>query len=216
MKFVVVEPLFPTDKPNTGAALAMSFHPAEWFPSAVCGYSFAAAFLAWYVTESLYPRLGRDPRRKTKDRGSRRVAMLSVHSGIAAGILLRVLGWGDVSPLIQYGGVAIMVLGMFLRAWAIHVLGRHFSVHVAMQPEHRLITTGPYRWVRHPSYTGTLLTVMGVPLAIGIGPLSPLVGILFVVGHSYRIRIEEAMMAELFGTDYESYCRSTWRLFPGW
>jgi protein-S-isoprenylcysteine O-methyltransferase len=141
--------------------------------------------------------------------------MLSVHSGVAIGVILRSLG-GTLSAALQYGGVVAMAVGIVFRFWAIRVLGRHFSVRVAIQPEHRLITSGPYRWLRHPCYTGTLLTVMGVPAALGVWPLTPFAGVLFLVGHSYRIRVEERMMAETFGAAYDSYRRRTWRMVPGW
>jgi len=193
-----------------------SCDPRNWFPGAVCAGSFAAVFLAWCLTEVLYARLGRDRRRTVCDRGSYLVGMISVHSGVAAGVTLRALGWGAVSMIVQCAGVLVMALGIALRFWAIRRLGRHFSVRVAIQPEHRLVTDGPYRWLRHPCYTGTLLTVMGVPTALGIWLLAPVVGVLFVAGHSYRIHVEEQALVKIFGGEYHAYCRRTWRIVPGW
>ena len=89
-------------------------------------------------------------------------------------------------------------------------------MQVAIQPKHRLITSGSYRWIRHPCYTGTLITVFGIPMAIGMWALAPIVGVLFLVGHSYRINVEEAVLVEEFGQEYEAYRSRTWRVFPGW
>lgn len=191
-------------------------HPSQWFGDSVCAIAFALAFAAWWVTEWFYVRLGRDPGREVKDQGSRFVATVGTYTGVGMSVLAAALGWGWTSASLQLAGVGLMVLGMLFRGWALYTLGRHFSVHVASQPEHRLITGGPYRWLRHPSYTGTLLTVMGVPMALGLWPLSPVAGALFIFAHCYRIRVEEIVLTEMFGGDYQEYCRRTWRLFPGW
>lgn len=190
--------------------------PFGWFPSALVSGLFAAAFLTWWLTEALYLPRGTDSRRQLRDRGSRLVNVASVYASVVLSFFVRWMGWGEINMLAQSIGVAMMVSGIVLRAWAIYVLGRHFSVRVAIQVEHQLVTNGPYRWLRHPAYTGTLLTLMGLPVALGSAPMAAVVGILFVAAHVYRIRVEEAAMFEKFGDVYREYCSRTWRLFPGY
>ncbi len=194
----------------------MSYDLRDWFPNTACWMAFAAAFLTWWATEEVYKRLGRDERRIVYDRGSRKIATASIYAGVTISFLLRAMGWGELSAVLQFSGIALMFIGILFRAWSIRLLGRHFSVQVAVQPEHRLITSGPYRWIRHPCYTGTMLTVMGIPLAIGLWGLTPLVGILFLAGHFYRIRVEEEVLTERFGAEYVEYRCKTCGIFPGW
>lgn len=111
-------------------------------------------------------------------------------------------------------GIAMMIAGMLLRAWAVHVLADHFTVEVTIQPGHRLIRRGPYRWLRHPSYTGSLMTFYGFALALGnLGSL--LVIVLPVTAAFFRrIRVEERVLSEAFPTQYAAYARQTKRLVP--
>ena len=104
-----------------------SCDPRNWFPGAACAGSFASVFLAWCLTEVLYARLGRDRRRTVYDRGSYLVGMIRVHSGVAAVVTLRALGWGAVSASVQCTGVLVMALGIAVRFWAIRMLANMFG-----------------------------------------------------------------------------------------
>ena len=187
-----------------------------WFPSMTLGWIFAATVVAWWVTERLYLPRGTDTRRQMRDYRSRLLNLIAIYFSIGICFVARWLGWGDVDVIVQSLGVALMVAGLLFRAWAIQILGSQFSVHVALQPEHRLVTNGPYRWLRHPSYTGTLLTLSGLPVALGVWPLAAVVSVIFMAAHVFRIHVEEAAMAEMFGETYAAYCKRTWRMFPGW
>jgi protein-S-isoprenylcysteine O-methyltransferase len=188
----------------------------EWFPSPAFGWLFVASFIAWWGTEAIYLPRGTDSSRQLRDFGSRLFNLASVYGSVGLCLIVRWLGWGSVDWRLQSLGIGLMLFGVLFRAWAIHVLGRHFSVHVAIQAEHQLVKTGPYRWLRHPAYTGTLLTLMGLPVALGVWPLAFAVGAFFIAAHIYRIRVEEAAMSEKFGEAYTNYCQKTWRMFPGW
>jgi protein-S-isoprenylcysteine O-methyltransferase Ste14 len=114
----------------------------------------------------------------------------------------------------RYAGVALLGIGGVLRIWPMFVLGRRFSGLVAIQPGHALVTTGPYRLVRHPSYLGMLLGFLGWALVFrsGAGVVASLLGLPLL--HE-RIAAEEALLASQFGAGYEAYRRRTWRLVPG-
>ena len=112
-------------------------------------------------------------------------------------------------------GVALFIAGLALRWYSIFYLGRFFTVNVAIASDHRLIDTGPYRHMRHPSYTGALLAFVGLGLCLynWASVLVLMTGTLLAFG--YRIRVEEAALAQGLGEDYRGYMRRTKRLLPG-
>lgn len=118
-------------------------------------------------------------------------------------------------PLYSYlTGLALFLLGVILRWAAIYQLGRYFTVNVAIAEDHKLITSGPYRYVRHPSYSGSFLMFLGYGLCtlnfFSLAALLVPIGLAFL----WRIRVEEAALRAAFGDSYRDYCRRTGRLFP--
>lgn len=106
-----------------------------------------------------------------------------------------------------------MLAGLILRWYAIAVLGSAFTVKVGIRPDQRVSERGPYRWVRHPSYTGSLLTITGILLCC-TNLLSLLAVALPVAGYVYRIRVEERALVALLGDAYRAYMQKTRRLIP--
>jgi protein-S-isoprenylcysteine O-methyltransferase Ste14 len=117
---------------------------------------------------------------------------------------------GDVA---RWAGVVLCAIGSALRLWPVFVLGPRFSGLVAIQPGHRLVTTGIYSSIRNPSYLGMLLGTLGWAFAFrsGIGILLTLLLLPPVVA---RIRAEERLLRSHFGGEYDAYCARTWRLIP--
>ncbi len=111
-------------------------------------------------------------------------------------------------------GAAIMAAGIALRWWAIVTLGRQFTVRITATPTAQLVTEGPYRWLQHPGYLGSLLTVLGVLLAFDTWPGLALLA-LPTAAHGWRIAVEEASLRRRLGSVYEEYARSRKRLLPG-
>jgi protein-S-isoprenylcysteine O-methyltransferase Ste14 len=115
---------------------------------------------------------------------------------------------------VRYLGLALFALGGVLRIWPMFVLGERFSGLVAIQPGHALVTGGPYRYVRHPSYLGMMLGLAGWALlfrsAVGLAAVA-----LALVVLAARIEDEETLLASHFGDAYAEYRRRTWRLVPG-
>jgi protein-S-isoprenylcysteine O-methyltransferase len=112
-------------------------------------------------------------------------------------------------------GIVLTIAGIALRWFAIYWLGRWFTVNVAIAEDQKLIDTGPYRYVRHPSYTGALLAFLGITLCIG-KIVSLLIIMLPVIAvFSWRIHVEEAVLAHAFGARWQAYAARTRRLIPG-
>ena len=112
-------------------------------------------------------------------------------------------------------GLGLFAAGLGLRAWAVHELGRFFRFTVVVQPDHRVIDTGPYRRIRHPSYTGLLMAELGLGLALGTWLSIPGCLLPPLIGFGFRLRHEEKVLARELGEPYRAYMRRTRRLIPG-
>lgn len=182
-------------------------------------HALTATYTAWVLAELWVMRRDRRPvDGESRDRGS----LVTVVVGLAASLFL---GFAAVSaapgariaapPAVGWLGLAAAWLGLSLRVWAVATLGRFFRRTVVVQSGHRLVEDGPYRLLRHPSYSGLVLLMAGLGLALGnwlslaimtLGALGALV---------HRIRTEEAALHERFGEAYLAYRRRTWALIPG-
>jgi protein-S-isoprenylcysteine O-methyltransferase Ste14 len=112
-------------------------------------------------------------------------------------------------------GVVVMALGIALRVWAVVVLGRAFTVEVRVRDGQEVVDRGPYRAVRHPSYTGLLLVFLGTGLALGDWLALILVVVPPVAAVVFRIRVEEAALLAGLGEAYRRYSAGRKRLIPG-
>lgn len=111
-------------------------------------------------------------------------------------------------------GITCILLGVVLRWVAIRTLGRYFTRDVAVSADQAIVQTGPYRLIRHPAYSGTLLTMLGVGLALtNWASLAALLVCVFV-GHSYRVAVEEKALIRVLGQPYLEYMRRTRRFIP--
>jgi protein-S-isoprenylcysteine O-methyltransferase Ste14 len=180
----------------------------------------AVAGLAWIAAEYVGRRstwrqgAARRPP-STLDRGTYPAIAASIAVGMIAATLAFLLGIGGALPDAgALAGVALVAVGLILRVWALGTLGRFFTMPITLRADHEIVRTGPYRWLRHPAYTGGFLTVVGMAVTLG-----PYVGIVVTVfgclaAYVYRIQVEEATLVSRFGEDYRRYAAGTWRLLP--
>jgi protein-S-isoprenylcysteine O-methyltransferase Ste14 len=140
--------------------------------------------------------------------------VLSVVNGFLPAFTDRHDFWTVDGDRVRWIGVVLYGLGGALRLWPVHVLGNRFSGLVAIQPGHELVTGGIYRHVRHPSYLGLLITVLGWGLAFRSG-VGVLIAALHLVPLVARMNAEERLLRSEFGEKYAAFCRRTSRLVPG-
>lgn len=112
-------------------------------------------------------------------------------------------------------GFALLVAGVGLRAWSIATLGRFFQYRIAVQPDHSVVTTGPYRYVRHPSYTGLALALLGYALVTGSVLSVVVMAVVGGTGIVVRIRAEERQLHDALGAEYDTFAAQRKRLVPG-
>jgi protein-S-isoprenylcysteine O-methyltransferase Ste14 len=111
-------------------------------------------------------------------------------------------------------GIVLMCAGIALRQWAVATLGRFFTIDVRVQPSQTVVDRGPYRWVRHPAYTGLILTFLGFGLALGNWAALAVAFLVPTAGLVYRINIEERALLDGLGELYRRFAASRPRLFP--
>jgi len=181
---------------------------------------FDTSYFVWIVSELfgavLVPRLRRrgGATRVKRDRGSGALIIFTVLVSIIIALSLGYAGVGLLPDWVFYHGIFLMLLGVLVRQWAIAVLGRFFSLTVRVAEDHRVVVKGPYRLVRHPSYTGVLITFIGLALAVqSSGALLVLLSV-FGVSYGYRMRVEERVLLSELGQDYAEYMKRTKRLIP--
>ncbi len=118
-------------------------------------------------------------------------------------------------PLISTTTIAAVVIavGLILRTWAVVSLGRWFTWNVTVQPGQTVVTDGPYRFIRHPSYTGAWLMFVGSCVLLGSYAAALVASILLFIAFQRRIWHEESLMLATF-PEYEAYRGTTGSLIP--
>ena len=169
-------------------------------------------FSEWLIAQ--WMRAGKDDR--TDDRGSSLwfVIVLPLSWFTALALARSPQGFFGSVPVFVVG-LIVMAAGQLLRWWSVATLGRLFTINVAIRSGHRLVDSGPYRHMRHPSYTAILLVHVGAALCLGnvLSALALIVPITAVLLN--RMRVEEDVLASGLGQPYRDYMTRTKRLIPG-
>ena len=109
----------------------------------------------------------------------------------------------------------LCALGSFwLRRRAIAALGKFWSLHVEIRANHEFVRSGPFRWVRHPTYFSMILELLSAAFILRAPLALAAVSVLFIPVLLVRVRIEEAALIEKFGDAYREYQRTTPAIFP--
>jgi protein-S-isoprenylcysteine O-methyltransferase len=151
-----------------------------------------------------------------RDEGTRLAIKRSVWLGIALAWALSVVPatrWQ--SPALFWTGIFLMYAGLKFRQQAIRTLGSAFSVYATVKEDQQLVQSGPYRILRHPTYTGALISLAGLGLTFGNAlSVAVIIALPLLVGYRRRIRVEEAVMQKAWGDAYRDYMQRTYRLIP--
>jgi len=197
----------------------MQLRPLPFSGGVTYAIAFWIACTVWVVPEIVAAKIKRSPDSSTvRDRGSLHLIALLWWTGIAGDVFLSLVlpqaGIVHARTALFIAGTCLMVAGIVFRWYSAAVLGKYFTFDVSIQSSHALIEQGPYRYIRHPSYTGALLTLVGFGLVLG--NWAGLIVNLLCLGsaYAYRIPIEEAALLTFLGEPYLQYVNRTWRLVP--
>ncbi len=117
-------------------------------------------------------------------------------------------------PVTGWIGVIVGATGIALRLWAVLTLRERYTRTLLMQEEHTIERGGPYRWLRHPGYLGSLMVLNGIALASG-NWITLLASLIATLGaYTYRIKVEDEMLLAAFGEPYSKYRREVGGLIP--
>ena len=179
----------------------------------------AAATLLWFVPEIILTRLRRPHSgARVDDRHSGMAVMMGIWLGISASWLAAYRAPQFATkidrPYLFAAGIVLMIVGIAFRWYAIRVLGRYFTVLVAVQQGHTIVESGPYRLLRHPSYSGAMVTILGYGLVF-TNWLSLVLALFFpLLAYWYRMRVEEQALLAALGDNYRAYMKRTKRIIP--
>jgi protein-S-isoprenylcysteine O-methyltransferase Ste14 len=153
--------------------------------------------------------------RRDRDRATRVLIAVTLAAAIGAALLARSGAPAlRIPSALRPAGVVVMWLGLAVRVWAIASLGGSFRTTVEVDPGQTVVSRGPYRWIRHPSYTGLLLIVAGFGLTIGSWPALIACVVIPLPAVVWRIHVEEAELDRVLGEAYRTYASDRARLIP--
>jgi protein-S-isoprenylcysteine O-methyltransferase len=169
-------------------------------------------------------RLSTDASRQA-DRGSLRMLFVIIFGSVGLAWLAgrsvpqaRFESLFELGPTTLWGlyaaGLSLFATGVALRWYSVAYLGRLFTYDVAIAADHRVVDTGPYRHIRHPAYTGSLMTFLGLGLCGGNALSLPVLVLPIGLAFLHRIAIEEAALTAALGSRYADYASRTRRLVP--
>jgi protein-S-isoprenylcysteine O-methyltransferase Ste14 len=193
----------------------LSATPRLLYAALVIAFGLAVGVQAVDAPEGIRGSRGDERKLVGRQHIVRRVVVLALYVSLAFLPFAdrRAIGVLGDAALLRWIGLILAALGLGLVFWSGVALGRMYSQEVTIQEGHRLVTDGPYRFVRHPRYAGVIGMAVGLSLLfrswIGLAVVAPLVAVLL-----FRIRDEEALMHREFGPEWEAYCRRSWRLAP--
>ncbi len=152
------------------------------------------------------------------DKSSLHILWVTIAVAVNSGILISFLHigyFGNGSQLFPITALVLITSGLIIRWFAIFSLKRQFTVDISIKKNHHINREGIYRFLRHPAYTGSLLSFFGLGLFF-TDYISMLI-IFFPIFFAfiYRIHIEEKILIDYFGQEYITYCESTKRFIPG-
>lgn len=198
----------------------MYFFGDTYFPHPTVKNVFQILFSIVLITEfailffTVWNNRKTSGKKTVKDRGS----MLFMMAGYWVAIFLNPICIHRFPLVLSLNlfwlGAVFVLLGVSVRVYSVWTLKKFFTLNVQVGSQQEIIKRGPYKRIRHPAYTGSILTLIGVALSFR-SPLGMIATAIIVAAiYGYRIKIEEKVLAENFGEAYKGYERDTWRLVP--
>jgi protein-S-isoprenylcysteine O-methyltransferase Ste14 len=179
---------------------------------------FSIIWILWFLSEVGLNILLRSkmPDSQETDKNSIRIIWITIILSVTAGVFAAIKTNIPLveTNLLKYIGLILIIAGVVVRFTAIRTLGKFFTVNLAINNEHRLIDKGFYKYIRHPSYTGSLLSFLGLAVYFNNWICIPVILVPIITVFIFRINIEEKLLIQQPGLNYSEYIKRTKRLIP--
>ncbi len=167
---------------------------------------FIITYCIWLLSEILLNRLlhSKSTDRQHADRNSLSLIWIIIIASISLAVFISMRYAVPISysPALQYAGLALLITGIILRLAVVYSLGRFFTVDVTIRQDHKLIKTGFYKYLRHPSYSASFLSFIGFGICLDNWVSLLLIAVSILIVFIIRIKIEEKILIEEFGVEY--------------
>jgi protein-S-isoprenylcysteine O-methyltransferase Ste14 len=189
------------------------------FTSSYAAVGFVIAFACFFIAEQIggviIPSIRRSGSKvQRRNVGSNAIVLVSWIVIFSVPIIFASMGIALLPDWVYYIGIAVMLVGTAFRQWAIAVLGRYFSGVIGVQKEQKVVESGPYRLIRHPSYAGVLIFLAGMGLALQSWAAILVNVTIFGIAYGYRMFVEEKVLINELGNSYVEYMKRTKRVIP--
>lgn len=190
----------------------------SYFETAILKNTFQTAFLFFIISEMFMWGITSWKSRKnsgnSSDKGSWLLLIIGCYSIIFLNPVCRRFFSNPLPVCVFWIGIVFMISGVLLRGYSIHVLGKFFTLNVQVNSKQKIIQSGPYKYLRHPAYSGSILSLTGTALCF-----RSLIGVVITIAiiaiiYGYRIAVEEKTLENSFGMIYKEYERNTSRIIP--
>lgn len=175
-------------------------------------------WIIWFLSEILLNRLMRSKTNDSKDldKSSLRFIWIGISISMTLGIICTMNFSFPITKtnLFEICGTILLISGIVIRFISIRTLGKFFTVDLAVHSDHKLVNSGMYKYVRHPSYSGALLSFFGFGLSLNNWLSLIIIFIPIYLTFIYRINIEEKLLTQRLGEEYLNYKKNTKRLIP--
>jgi len=173
----------------------------------------------WIISEIILSKMKKsdlDYSNNNYDKNTFRIIWITILLSIAIGIFVSKFTFGRISilPFQKILGLILIVGGLIIRWTAILKLRENFTVDVSVKKDQKIIKDGVYKFVRHPSYSGSLLSFFGLSLMFSNVFTIFIIIIPITIAFLYRIKIEENVLTDVIGTEYLEYSKQTKKLIP--
>ena len=179
---------------------------------------YSLTYIIWILSEIILNRFVRSGKsdKKSADKNTELYLWGTIMLSITIGVYVKYNFPLPVFYNVQFAlfGIIIIFFGIIIRFLAIKQLGRFFTVDVTIREGHQLMQSGFYKYLRHPSYSGSLLSFLGFGLSLNNWFTLAIIFLPVLIAFIYRIKIEESVLTEQFGNQYQDYKSKTKCIIP--
>ena len=200
------------------AVLILNIFPLLLKPALILNFKTLILLISAGVLWLSQPGFSKQDMNSNKQNDKLSILLILISSSVS--VFSSVIEWAYFTPdksqinSVTVIGIIFLVIGICFRVWSINVLGKNFTATVKITKEHELIKTGPYKLIRHPSYLGAFIAIIGCPVFLNNTYTIFISCVAMMIAYYFRINVEEKTLSNHFGKYYEDYKKNTYRLLP--